>query len=109
MREEKICKKCGKIFPLYEFFMSNNLEKYPDGYVDECKKCMTLNVDNNKPETFLWILEELDIPYIERQWKFYRENLDLHRYSLIRRYVAYMKLAAYRNLRYKDSMWEEEQ
>ena len=108
MREEKICKKCGKIFPLSEFFMSNNLEKYPNKYVDECKKCMTLNVDNNKPETFLWILEELDIPYFEKRWEIYKENCDLHKESLIRKYVARMKLAAYRNFRYKDSIWEEE-
>lgn len=51
------------------FYSSNNLEKYPDGKLNICKECLTMHVDNWDPETFKWILEEIDIPYVKRVWE----------------------------------------
>jgi hypothetical protein len=34
----------------------------------ECKKCLTRHVDNYNPDTYLWILQEIDVPYIPDQW-----------------------------------------
>ena len=45
-----------------------NLEKYPNGKLNICKQCITQKVDNWDPETFLWILEKFDLPYIESEW-----------------------------------------
>jgi hypothetical protein len=39
-----------------QFYGSNNLEKYPAGKLDICKKCATLHVDNWDPETYMWII-----------------------------------------------------
>ena len=29
---------------------------------------MTMHVDNWDPDTYLWILQEIDVPYIPNQW-----------------------------------------
>ena len=63
------CEKCGKTMNEKEFYHSKNLEKYPkDGLVNQCKKCMTMFVDNWDPDTYLWILQEADVPYIPDEW-----------------------------------------
>lgn len=52
-----------------EFYKSYRLDKYPpDGRMTECKKCLTRHVNNYEPDTFLWILKELDVPYVEQKW-----------------------------------------
>jgi len=83
-----------------EFYLTNNLEKYPpDGRMDVCKKCLTLCVDNWDPETFKPILQDVNVPYVKDEW----DKL-LDRYSkklapeemtgttILGRYLAKMKL-----------------
>jgi methionyl-tRNA synthetase len=55
-KEVLYCKKCNRTLNAGEFYGTNNLEKYPKGKVDTCKKCMTMLVDNWDPNTYLWIL-----------------------------------------------------
>lgn len=53
------CEKCGKTMDENQFFT------YKDGSKTElCKKCLTMHIDNFDPETFLWLLEKMDVPYI---------------------------------------------
>ena len=60
------CEKCNRTMGADQFYSSNNLEKYPnDGKFPQCKKCMTMHVDNWNPDTYLWILQEADVPYIQ--------------------------------------------
>lgn len=47
------CSKCGKTLNKKQFYTSNNLEKYPDGIVPICKKCLTMHVDNFDSSTYL--------------------------------------------------------
>ena len=59
------CEKCGRTMSGDQFYTSNNLQKYPEeGKLHQCKKCLTMHVDNWDPETFLPILEEIDIPWV---------------------------------------------
>ena len=38
---------------------------YKDGTKTElCKDCLTLHVNNFEPDTFLWLMEKMDVPYI---------------------------------------------
>lgn len=46
MAEQRYCAKCNKTLNVSEFYQSNNKEKYPEGYMDQCKKCITMHVDN---------------------------------------------------------------
>ena len=71
MAVEKVyyCEKCNKTMGGDQFYSSNNLEKYPnDGKLNQCKKCITMHVDNWNPDTYLWILQEIDVPYIPEEW-----------------------------------------
>ena len=63
------CEKCRKTMAYDQFYQSNNLKKYPDdGRMHQCKKCLTMHIDNWNPETYKWILEEVDVPYIPDEW-----------------------------------------
>ena len=77
---------------------SLKLEKYPDdGCMHLCKDCMTMHVDNWDPETFLWILQEADVPWIPDEWngllaKFAKDPKKMSGKSIIGRYLAKMQL-----------------
>lgn len=60
--DERItCSKCGRTRRAAEYFVLKNGE-----YCDMCKDCLCMYIDNQDPETFLWILEKFDVPYIEK-------------------------------------------
>ena len=61
------CEKCNRTMSAEQFYTSNNLEKYPnDGKLKQCKKCITMHVDNWNPDTYLWILQEVDVPMSQK-------------------------------------------
>ena len=98
-----------------QFYTSNNLEKYPnDGKLNLCKKCITAHVDNFNPETYLWILQEVDVPYIAEEWnklivKWGKDDPSkLTGLSIIGRYFSTMKLKQYRDYRWKDTEFLQE-
>jgi len=91
------CEKCGLTKDVKEFYSSRNLEKYPDGKMNICKKCATLMVDSWDPDTFLWILEEIDVPYIKDVWddclaKYGADPEKLTGTTIIGRYLAKMRM-----------------
>ena len=102
------CDKCRRTMAAINFYKSNNLEKYPnDGVLKECKKCITLHVDNWNPETFLWILEEIDVPYIEEEWttlveRYCKDRSKVTGMTVLGRYLSKMKLKQYR-----DKVWDD--
>lgn len=50
------CPKCKRTKDQKHFYMSNDLEKFADGFFVPCKDCATMHVDNWDPNTYLWIL-----------------------------------------------------
>lgn len=69
MTEQKQCDRCGKIMDkTINFYSSKNLEKYPDGKMNMCKKCLTAHIDVFDTTTFVPLLKEMDLPYVERLW-----------------------------------------
>ena len=62
------CEKCNRTMSEDNFYKSNNIEKYPDGKLKQCKKCITMHVDNWNPDTYMWILQEADVPYVPDEW-----------------------------------------
>ena len=109
MAEDKYyCKNCNSTKSADNFYLSNNLEKYPEGKVDLCKKCMTLHVDNWDPQTYLWILQEIDVPYIPDEWNKLLANYGKDRskvtgLTILGRYLSKMKLKQYRDFRWNDT------
>ena len=52
-----------------------NFYQYKDGKKTElCKTCLTAHINNWEPETFLWLLEKFDVPYIEAEWNVLRDR-----------------------------------
>ena len=69
LAESFYCEKCNRTMSADQFYGSNNLEKYqPDGKLHMCKKCATAHINNWDPDTYLWILQEIDVPYVPDEW-----------------------------------------
>lgn len=103
------CKKCGKTMDDTQFYTSKNLEKYPpDGKMDICKKCLTMHVDNWDPETYKWILQEIDVPYIKEEWnglleKYGKDPKKVTGLTIIGRYLSKMKLKQWNKYVWADT------
>ena len=103
------CEKCNRTMSGDQFYSSNNLEKYPnDGKFPQCKKCITMHVDNWNPETYLWILQEADVPYIADEWNklmmtYARDGKKTSGMTILGRYLSKMKLKQFRDYRWKDN------
>lgn len=102
------CDKCQRTMRGTEFYGSNNLEKYPEGKLHQCKKCLTMHVDNWDSSTYMWILEECDVPYIPEEWnkllqKYAGEGKTITGTTIIGRYLAKMKLKQFKKYRFKDT------
>lgn len=109
MAETYYCEKCNRTMNGTEFYSSNNLEKYPnDGKFSMCKKCMTMHVDNWNPDTYLWILQEADVPYVPDEWnklmeKYGRDPQSMTGTTILGRYLSKMKLKQFKDYRWKDT------
>ena len=108
------CEKCNRTKSAEEFYSSNNLEKYPnEGKLHQCKKCLTMHVDNWNPDTYLWILQEIDVPYIPDEWNklmasYANGNKKLSGMTILGRYLSKMKLKQFRDFRWKDNDFLQE-
>lgn len=114
MAEAYYCEKCQRTMAPEQFYTSNNIEKYPpDGKMHQCKKCLTLHVDNWNPDTYLWILQEIDVPYVPKEWemllaKYGKDKAKCTGMSILGRYLSKMKLKQYKDYRWKDTEFLQE-
>lgn len=60
---QRFCTKCERTMDELQFYTYKNGEK-----VEICKKCMTMHIDNDNPETYMWLLKKMDVPYIKTEW-----------------------------------------
>lgn len=58
------CRICGRTLFEMEFYLRNGTP------IDICKDCCTANLDISNPDTFMWVLKELDLPFDKE--RFYR-------------------------------------
>lgn len=103
-----LCRKCKRTFEEKQFYATRRTDRFPTGFLSECKKCRTMHVNNWEPETFKPILEEIDIPYVEHEWKKlldkYGQNPEkITGMTIIGRYISKMRLVQYKNDRWADS------
>lgn len=106
--ESYYCSKCNRTQGADQFYGSNNLEKYPEGKLNQCKKCITMHVDNFDPNTYLWILQECDVPYIPDEWNkllgaYAKDKRKLSGMTILGRYLSKMKLKQYKEYTWKDT------
>lgn len=109
MSAQCYCKTCNRTMGEEQFYTSHNTVKYPpNGKLPECKKCITRHVDNFNPETFLWILQEVDVPWVPEEWqklmvKYAKDREKLNGTTILGRYLSKMKLKQFKDYRWKDN------
>lgn len=103
------CKTCNRTMDEGQFYLSKRLDKYPqNGKLPECKKCITRHVNNWDPKTFTWILEEIDVPYIEEEWntlveRYCQDRSKVTGMTVLGRYLSKMKLKQFRDYGWDDT------
>lgn len=107
-KEKCFCEKCKKLKNADDFYLSNNKEKYPTGKLKQCKQCLTMHVDNWDPSTYLWILQECDVPYIPEVWNkllksYAKDPSRVTGMTIIGRYLGQMRLNQWKDNRWKDT------
>ena len=113
MAESFYCEKCNRTMNADQFYGSNNTEKYPEGKLHKCKKCTTMHVDNFNPDSYLWILQECDVPYVPEEWNkllasYGKDRSKLTGTTIVGRYLSKMKLKQFRDYRWKDTEFLQE-
>ena len=114
MAETYYCEKCNRTMGAEQFYSSNNLTKYPnEGKFNQCKKCISMHVDNWNPDTYLWILQEADVPYVPDEWnklmeKYARDKRTVTGMTILGRYLSKMKLKQFKEYRWKDTAFLQE-
>ena len=108
------CEKCNRTQSPDNFYSSNNLDKYPnEGKLNLCKKCLTMHVDNWNPDTYLWILQEIDVPYVPEEWhkllaKFGQDKRKVSGTTILGRYLSKMKLKQFKDYRWEHTEYLQE-
>ena len=98
------CEKCHKTMK------DTNFYTYKDGRKTEmCKACMTMHIDNFNPDTFLWLLEKMDVPYIPAEWNTLRDRayakdpVKMNGASVFGKYISKMKLIQWKKYGWADT------
>ena len=109
-KKKRFCEKCRSTKNEDNFYKSNNLEKYPEGYLNQCKDCITMHVNNWDSSTFMWILQECDVPYVPDQWnqllaRYGKDPTSVKGTTIIGRYLSAMKLNQFKQFRWNDTQF----
>ena len=98
------CNKCKKVLKDINFYT------YRDGEKTElCKKCLTMHVDPYEPDTFLWLLEKMDVPYLPAEWNVLRDRAaekdpdSVSGTAIFGKYLGKMKLNQWREYHWSDT------
>ena len=98
------CSKCGKTLTTTNFYT------YKDGSKCElCKPCLTMHINNWEEDTFLWLLEKFDVPYIPEEWNSLRDKAyakdpyKMTGMSVFGKYLSKMKLKQWNKYGWADT------
>lgn len=103
---QQFCPKCKKTLDEGQFYTYKNGKK-----CEQCKKCETMHIDNYNPETFKWLLQKMDIPYIKEEWDSLVEKAvakngphkPLTGMSVYGKYLSKMKLKQWMGYTWEDT------
>ena len=67
-----------------------------------------MHVDNYNPDTYLWIIQDIDVPWVPDEWnkllaKYGQDKSKLTGMTILGRYLSKMKLKQYKDYRWKDT------
>lgn len=98
------CQKCGKTMDEKQFYTYKNGKK-----TELCKKCLTMHVDPFNSDTFLWLLEKMDVPYIPQEWNvlrdkdFAKDPNKVNGMAIFGKYLSKMKLKQWNSYGWADT------
>lgn len=100
----KTCSKCGRQMEDLNFYTYKNGQKTP-----LCKSCLTMHIDNFNPETFVYILKDMDVPYVPEEWNNIRDKAyakdprKMNGMSVLGKYLSKMKLKQWKQYSWADT------
>lgn len=96
------CSKCTRTKAEGNFYTYKNGQR-----AEMCKDCMTMHINVFEPETFLWLLEKFDVPYLPGEWNILRDRQyakDPHKmHSVFGKYLSKMKLKQWNKYGWADT------
>lgn len=98
------CEKCGRTKDQKMFYKYNNGQRST-----MCKDCTLMHVNIWQPETFLWLLEKYDLPWLPWEWESLREKAYIKNpkkkndTTVFGKYLALMKLKQHKGQTWADS------
>ena len=101
------CPNCRRTLKGTNFY---NSPTSPNGKLSLCKRCATMHVDCWDPQTYLWILQECDVPYIPDEWNktILKEqtkdpNVEITGLLIVGKYLSKMHINQFRKYHWKDT------
>jgi len=104
------CSKCHKNMAANKSFFT-----YRDGSKSKmCKSCITMHVDVHEPDSYLWLLEEFDVPYVPSEWRalleasYKKDPSNPNDLAVLGKYLSKMKLRQFKDYHWADSQMLQE-
>lgn len=107
---KKKCTKCQRVMEDLKFYSKKNGDKF-----DQCKQCLTMHVDNYDESTFLWIIQEADLPWVPSEWNAIREKQyakkgrKMNGMSVVGKYFSKMRLNQWKKYNWATSAEAQEE
>jgi hypothetical protein len=104
MAQQQYCSKCGRTMADTNFYTYKNGSK-----CELCKSCLAMHVNNFEPDTYMWLLEKFDVPYIEAEWNVLRDRAyqkdpyKMTGMSVFGKYLSKMKLKQWNKYGWADT------
>ncbi len=100
----KVCEKCQRQMQDTNFYTYKNGQK-----TQMCKSCMTMHIDNFDPDTYVWLLQKMDVPYVPIVWNLIRDKAyaknptKMNGMSVFGKYLSQMKLKQWNKFSWADT------
>lgn len=101
---QRHCPKCNSTINEDNFYTTRQGVKF-----ELCKKCTTMHINNTNPETYEYLLELADVPYIPEEWfsiyekAYQKDPYKITGMSVFGKYLSKMKLRQWKNYGYADT------
>ena len=101
---KKVCQKCKREMDDINFYTYRNGQKHK-----YCKTCLTMHINNFEPQTFVYILKDMDVPWLPWEWNNLRDKAyakgpqKMNGTSVIGKYLSKMKLKQFKDARWADT------
>ena len=107
---KKKCSKCQRVMEDTKFYSKKNGDKF-----DMCKQCLTMHVDNYNEDTFLWIIEQADLPWVPSEWnairqkQYAKKGRKMNGMSVVGKYFSKMRLNQWKKYNWATSAEAQEE